>query len=168
MKYSIVLAFCFFALQVSAQERVSFEITGIDQSCKRADTSKPFECRATNSTPETIQIDLKSVTPDSTVEESAFEGASADAGMSFAQGQYLYKVTVRKSTSLAGASIIYEVHLSAHQMTADSSVTIYETTLQGHDNPPADPLMLALDRDVRSDRYFSEASFILKLSGASK
>jgi hypothetical protein len=149
-------------LQVQAQalnETLNYTLNLHQQSCRRAQADEPFLCSSEPITEARLEVVLNPA-PAYALENEAFEGESADVGMTLAggRGQYLPKLSVRKS--VAAGEAIYTLRLRSFQFLSVGKPNVYETVYISP-TPPSEPLLLMGDRQVVGENRFQQVIFTL-------
>jgi hypothetical protein len=162
-----VLSLFFWLLPAHADsaESFSFQISGFQQACKRADVSKPFDCRTSSLQLAPANVTLLQVAPE-LGEKMAFEGSSGDLGMLIdGTEQHITSVKLRKSVvSVGGAGevLTYELIFQVYRIGGASTVE-YRTKIQTQDSLKVDhPILMPTDRYAPNERYFTQNIFQLK------
>jgi hypothetical protein len=166
MKKIVLLLSFFFGVCAKAEsaETAQFRIAGFAQACAREDVNRPYLCASPDGVSAVVPVVLVPVPPDpKSFEESAYEGSSEETGLSLqGDGQYNVKVTVRKSVSMQGRSVIYVFTLQAYRFVGDDKATVYLTKKQVYDRFNIGQAMLMMaDRETTSERFFRQIYFTL-------
>jgi hypothetical protein len=156
MRFWIILFATLFSMATKAGEAISYKVSLSQQSCRRADATKPFDCHNSGPLTADLSVTLKSAEPEG-LEEQAFQGESDEIGLSVGSYQYITKIILRKSVYATGKVVEYRSLLQSYKY--DQNPTIYQTTVVSNQAALKTPVILLLGRNAPSGR-FNEQNYI--------